>query len=664
MDNRYKYFMTGNKIYIIIIALLIAIIMLNGNLWIGFSLILMYGILVFYTAKNTKHKKNEWTKFIEDFSLKLDNATRNTLVKLPFPLTIVGTSGNILWYNQNFSNILDEMDILGVNINSLSKEINLKKAITGHQNIFKDIELNKRYYDIYISTVNISEDEELEDNILLLYFYDITESHKIFEEIESEKYTIMLIEIDNFDDVMKTIEEENKPLIIAEMERTINSYGQNLNAMLKKYSNSKYVLCVQNKYIEREKEKKFDILDGIREINMGNKFAVTLSIGVGQGGETPLENEKYALSAKELALGRGGDQAVVKNGEKLMFFGGKTKEVEKRTRVRARVIGHALVDLIKESNKVFIMGHINADIDCLGAGAGLYSIIQSLGKECYIILDSINSSIKPMIEKLKEDSKYDNAFIDVRKTFDLMDVNSILILVDVHSKGYIQNMRIIEMAKRVVIIDHHRKSTDYINKAVLSYIEPYASSTSELVTEMLQYMVEKPELTKIEAEALLAGICVDTKNFYFKTGVRTFEAASFLRKLGADTVDVKKLFSDDLDTYLKRAEIIKSARVENNIAIAICPTEIEDLVLTAQAADELLNITGIQASFVFVKIGDEVYLSGRSLGEINVQLIIENLGGGGHMTMAGAKFLDTTIEASLEKLKEAIEKYKREVDEK
>jgi len=579
-------------------------------------------------------------------------------------LAIAGTNGNILWYNQNFSNILNEMEILGINVSVLTKEIDLNKALSGEKTIFKGIELNRRYYDAYVSLVDISEDEKVEDKILLLYFYDITESHVILKDVESEKYTIMLIEIDNFDDVMKSTEEDQKPLIIAEMERTINSYGQNLNAMLKKYSNNKYVLCVQYKYIEKEIEKNFDILDGMREISMGNKFAVTLSIGVGLGGENPMENEKFAFSAKELALGRGGDQAVIKNGEKLSFFGGKTKEVEKRTRVRARVIGHALLELINESSKVFIMGHTNADIDCLGAGVGLYSIIKSLDKECHIILDSINSSIKPMILRLKEDSKYDDAFIDVKTTFDLLDENTLLILVDVHNKGYIQNMRIIEMAKRVVIIDHHRKSMDYINKAVLSYMEPYASSTSELVTEMIQYMVEKPQLTPIEAEALLAGICVDTKNFYFKTGVRTFEAASFLRRLGADTLDIKKIFSDDLATYLKRAEIIKAAKVEDKIAISICPPGIEDIVLAAQAADELLNITGIQASFVFVKIGDEVYLSGRSLGEINVQLIMESLGGGGHMTMAGAKLLDTTVEESLGKLKDALKKYKREAEEK
>lgn len=662
MDNRFKYFITSNKMYMLIIALLILLIFANGDLWLGLVLSAMYGLLIYYSAKNKDFKKDEWKKFIEDFSLKLDGATRNTLSNLPFPLAMVDFNGSILWYNRNLSDVLDEKDILGTNINLISKSINLKHAVSGKKSVFRDIVINSRFYDVYVSVVDSQEYSENGDRIMLLYFYDTTTSHQILKDAEHDKYSIMLMEVDNFDDVMKATEEEQKPLFIAEMERTVNSYGQNLNAMLKKYSNSKYVMCVQNKYIENEIEKKFDILDSFREINMGNKLAVTVSIGIGQGGETPLENEKFALSAKELALGRGGDQVIIKNGEQLQFFGGRTKEVEKRTRVRARVIAHALMDLIKDSSKVFIMGHVNADIDCLGAAVGLFSITHHLGKECYIIQDTINASIKPMVEKLEKDPKYEDVFVDVNRTFELLDENSLLILVDSHNKGYVQNVRIVELAKRVVIVDHHRKSKDFIVKAVLSYIEPYASSTSELVTEMLQYMVEKPPLTKVEAEALLAGIFVDTKSFYFKTGVRTFEAASFLRKFGADTLDVKKLFSDDFSTYLRRAEIIKAAVVENSVAISICPPGSEDPVIAAQAADELLNITGIKASFVLVRQGSEILLSARSLGDLNVQLIAESLGGGGHMTMAGVTFTEVTIEEALDKLKQAIEKDRKEGD--
>lgn len=661
MDKKYNYFITSNKMYMIIIAALILILIAYGHIFVGIFAISLYGLLVIYNIKNTRAKKDEWKKFIEDFSSKLDNATRNTLVRLPFPLIIIGKEGELLWYNQKFTPILQGEDILGKNIRSIVKEFNLRQALEGKENVLRYVKIKDRYYDIYTNVVDTSENTN--DRILLLYFYDVTDLFELVNSVDLNKETVMLIEVDNFDDVIKIIEEDTRPLIIAEIERTINSYAQGLNAMLRKYDENKYVLSVQNKHIEKEMEKKFEILDTIREINMGNKLAVTLSVGVGRGGETPMKNENYAVSAKELALGRGGDQAIVKNGEKLSFYGGKTKEVEKRTKVRARVLAHALVDLINESNKVFIMGHLNPDIDCLGAAVGIYKAVSLLEKGCFIILDNENNSIRPILEKIKEEEGYETAFISSRECIEKADKNSLLILVDVHNKGYVQNMNVVDFFNKIVIIDHHRKSTDFIEGALLSYIEPYASSTSELVTEMLQYMVEKPELKPIEAEALLAGICVDTKNFYFKTGVRTFEAASFLRRLGADTLDVKRFFADDLETYLKRAEIIKSVKVFNSIAIAICPKEIEDTVLAAQAADELLNITGIQASFVFVKIKDEIFISGRSLGDINVQLILESLGGGGHMTMAGAKFKSIDINEALEKLKDAIDKYIEEGDE-
>ena len=661
MDNKYNYFITSNKVYMVIIAVLIALLIIYGHIYVGIITISLYGLLVMYNIKNIKVRKSEWKKFIEDFSSKLDIATRNTLVKLPFPLIIVGKDGEVLWYNQKIPMILEKEYVLGKSINEIISDFSIKQAFEGKKNIFRYSRLRDRYYDIYVNNVDISENPK--DKILLLYFYDVTEVRQLIENIDANKYTIMLIEVDNFEDVMKTIDEDKRPLIIAEIERTINSYAQSLTAMIKKYDENKYVLCIENKYIEKEMEKKFEILDNIREINMGNKLAVTLSIGIGRGGETPLQNENYAVSAKELALGRGGDQAVVKNGEKLSFYGGKTKEVEKRTKVRARVIAHALVDLINESSKIYIMGHINPDIDCLGAAVGIYRATRLLDKKCCIILDSVNSSIKPILEKIKTEKEYDNVFITSKECIDKVDANSLMILVDVHSKGYVQNMNLVEHFNKIVIIDHHRKATDFIEGALLSYIEPYASSTSELVTEMFQYMVQKPIMKSIEAEALLAGICVDTKNFYFKTGVRTFEAASFLRRLGADTIDVKRFFADDLDTYLKRAEIIKSAKLFNNIAIAICPKEIEDTVLAAQAADELLNITGIQASFVFVKIKDEIFISGRSLGDVNVQVILESLGGGGHMTMAGAKIKSTNIDEVLEKLKDAIGKYITEGEE-
>jgi c-di-AMP phosphodiesterase-like protein len=648
-------------VYMVIIAALIIVLFLYNLIVPGIISITFYALLVIYNIRSTREKRVEWKKFIEDFSTQLDSATRNTLVRSPFPLIITDKSGVLLWYNQRFSLIINKENVIGKNISEVINDLNPKHLYDSNKKVFNDIKLQDKYFDIYTSTIEANDSNT--DSVVLLYLYDVTENVELKKAIEANRETVMLVEVDNMDEVLKSTEDDKKPLLIAEIERTINGYAQSISGMIKKYSSSKYIVVVQDKYVEKEMEKKFSILDSMREITMGNKLAVTLSIGVGRGAETPLENENLAVAAKELALGRGGDQVVVKKGEKLEFYGGKTKEVEKRTKVRSRVIAHSLLNLISESSKVFIMGHVNPDIDCLGSAVGLYSTVKSLNKECYIILNNSNNSIQLVLQKLEEDKSYEETFIDSNECMNLIDENSLLILVDVHNKSYVQNMNIVEKIQRLVIIDHHRKSTDFIEGALLSYIEPYASSTSELVTEMLQYMIDKPKLKSIEAEALLAGICVDTKNFYFKTGVRTFEAASFLRKLGADTLDVKKLFADNLDTYLKRAEIIKSSKVTNNIAIAVCPPDIEDTVLAAQAADELLNITGIQASFVFVKIEDEILISGRSLGSINVQLILESLGGGGHMTMAGTRLKDITMSEAQEMLQNAIDKYLREGEE-
>ncbi|NMA58327.1 DHH family phosphoesterase [Clostridium cochlearium] len=663
MDSKYKRLITPTKGYMIIIAVLVMVVMYQNILLGGFFLII-YILLLFYNIKSSKIRKDQWKEFIENFSYNLDSATRNTLLNLPLPMLILNNNGNIIWYNYSFSKILDGKDVLEMNIKNIIKEFDINKINNNEKYNLENLKIFNGYYNIFINTLDTNSTlSDESEKLILLYLSDVTEINAQLEYINKTKEVIMLIEVDNLDDVIKSTEEDKKPLLIAEIERAINSYAQNLSAMLKKYDYNKYILCIENQYIEKEMEKKFEILDVVKDINIGNKLMVTLSVGVGRNGESPLENGKFATSAKELALGRGGDQVVVKSGKNLDFYGGKTKEIEKRTKVKARVVSYVLLDLIKESNKVFIMGHINPDIDCIGSALGLYSIINTLNKECYIILEDINTSIKTLMDKIKEEQIYNNVFINSNKSIEKIDENSLLIIVDVHNKGHVQNIKVVEKSKKLVIIDHHRKSTDYIEETLLSYIEPYASSTSELVTELIQYMVEKPVLKTIEAEALLAGICVDTKNFYFKTGVRTFEAASFLKGLGADTIHVKKLFSDDLNTHLKKYEIIKTAKVKDNIAIAVCPEDIRDTLLAAQAADELINIIGIYTSFVLVKIENDIYISARSLGEVNVQLILESLGGGGHMTMAGAKLKDMTMKEALIELQNSIDKYLSEGDE-
>lgn len=660
MDNKYNYFNTGNRAYLIVIAITILILFFYGHFEAGIIALIIYGALVIFNIRRTKVRKDEWKKFIEDFSSQLDVATRSTLLKLPFPLMIVGDKSNIVWYNAGASFMMEGEDLLGRNIGELIRTFNFKQVLNEKKSSFQSINIKNKYFDIYASIVNTSENKSATDNIIVLYFIDVTEHVNLKKSMADEKASVMLIEVDNLDDVVKTTNEDKRPLLIAEIERTLNNYGQVLNSIFKKYSSNKYILVTQDRYIQSEIEKKFDILDAMREINQTNKLAVTLSAGVGRGSGNLLDNYNNALSAKELALGRGGDQVVVKADDKLSFYGGKTKEVEKKTKVRARVIAHALVDLINGSSGVYIMGHRNPDTDCLGAAVGINSAVKLLNKPCFILSDNKSSAVKGILDKIMKEPSYEGTFVNAETCRESLNEDSLLIIVDVHNKGYVQDFELVKEFKKVVIIDHHRRLTDAIEGALLSYIETYASSTSELVAEMLQYMVENPKIKPIEAEALLAGICVDTKNFYFKTGVRTFEAAGFLRRLGADTIDIKKMFAENLDTYVKKAEIIKSAKVKDGIAIAICPPEIQDTVLAAQAADELLNITGIQASFVLVKIENEVFISGRSLGDVNVQVILETLGGGGHMTMAGAKISEKPLEEAIESLRNAIDKYLKE----
>ncbi|MGM9974512.1 MAG: DHH family phosphoesterase [Clostridiaceae bacterium] len=644
----------------IIALILIAILFYRGSNLIAAAALIVLIALNIYGIIQERIKKRENKQYLKGLSKDMNQAADETLIRYPFPILILDSEGNILWYNTSLKDIFPDDLPLGNNIKFYVKTISVEEIFKRKTELYRDVIINKKHYNVYPRIIKRTSSKNKEEKSVILYFHDISNVKDLIATTES----VMLIEVDNITEVVKSTENDNAPLLIAEIERTINNYANNLNAMIKKYDSNKYVLSIPDSLVNGQINKKFDILDTVREINLGNKYDVTLSIGVGRGGANPRENYKYANMAIELALGRGGDQAVIKSGDKVSFFGGNTKEVEKRTRVRARVVAHALKDLVSESDKIFIMGHRNPDMDCIGSAIGVASAIRQLNKACYVVLPEDHKAVDFFVKKLMEDKDYDELFITPDKCLNELEDNSLLIMVDVHSKGYVQDLQIAEKAKRLVIIDHHRRSPDSIEGALLTYIEVYASSTSELVTEIIQYIFERPKLKQIEAEGLLAGITMDTKNFYFKTGVRTFEAASFLRRLGADTIDIKKMFSDDFESYVKKAKIITSAKVENSVAYAICPEAINDIVLAAQSADELLNISGIQASFVLVKIGEDINISGRSFGDVNVQVILEALGGGGHMTIAGAKISGTTPEEALKQLKAVVNKHLKEGEKK
>ena len=575
----------------------------------------------------------------------------DNISNMSYPIVLIDNEGNILWANKRLKEELNLLDLQEQNILSIGRNLDLHKLLKCDKDLGQRVKIKDTFYSIYANNIS-GENIKYNEAKYLVYFNEVSNLRDLYSTRES----IMLIEVDNLSEALERTDEANRPMLAAEVEKAINSYSKKLKAMIIKYEYNKYCLSVQDKYINDEINCKFNILDEISNIDRGNKLEVTLSIGIGRGGDNPQENYNNAMTARELALGRGGDQAVIKNNEKITFFGGNTRELEKITRVIERVIAQALRELIFESSNIFIMGHKNPDMDSLGASIGLWSSIRQLGKNCNIIIDNDITAIDYYMTKLKKDDKYDNLFISSEEAEKNINDKTLLIIVDVHNKGYVNNLDIVERINRKIIIDHHRRSPDIIEGALLNYIEVYASSTSEMVTELIQYMLQKPRIPKIVAEGLLGGIFMDTKGFQFKSGVRTFDAAAFLRSLGADTIEVKKMFTDSLDDYLLISDTIRNAEVHENLAIAVCPSGVNNTVIVARAADELLGISGIDVCFVLCNINDSIIISGRSTGEVNVQVILEELGGGGHMNMAGAK-LECTIDEAVNLLKEAINKH-------
>ena len=629
------------------IVILVIALYYSENFYLASVILIIYICYKGYIDTNRELYNKEVNTLTDKIKAKINDNISN----MSYPLALIDNGGNILWANKRLKEELNLLELQEQNILSISRSLDLQKLLKCDKDLSQRVKIKDSIYSIYANNIS-NKNGAYTKYKYIVYFNEV----RNLRDLHSTGESIMLIEVDNLSEALERTDEANRPMLAAEVEKAINSYSKKLKAMIIKYEYNKYCLSVQDKYINDEINSKFNILDEISSIDRGNKLEVTLSIGVGRGGDNSQENYNNAMTAKELALGRGGDQVVVKNSEDISFFGGNTRELEKRTRVRARVISQALRELIFESSNIFIMGHKNPDMDSFGAAVGLWSTIKQLGKNCNIIIDNDITAIEYYINKLKSESKYDNLIISSSEAEKLINERTLLIIVDVHNKGYVNNLSIVEKINKKIIIDHHRRSADIIEGALLNYIEVYASSTSELVTELIQYMLQKPKISKLEAEGLLGGIFMDTKGFQFKSGVRTFDAAAFLRSLGADTIEVKKMFTDSLEDYLLISDTIRNAEVYDNVAIAVCPSNNSNTVIVARAADELLGISGIDVCFVLCELNNAVTISARSTGEVNVQVILEELGGGGHMNMAGAK-LNTTLTEAVFILKEAIKKH-------
>ncbi|HHW56285.1 MAG TPA: exopolyphosphatase [Clostridia bacterium] len=647
MDKKfYKIISSINVINLLLSALLIAFMFYYNEIIASISLVVfLYVLLSEYYG--IKKKRLELDKYIENIFFNVDKASKTVLAKMPLPAVILNDRGEVLWHNSTYLQIFNENE-------EIKKAI--KKYVTAKLEDRKNqIEFNGRYYSV-LKIDSSSKKKKEGDLSCTLLFFDNTEYIQLKKFLAYDKPVIGHVMIDNYEEAMMSVEDIKKAVISSEIEKKLTEWASSIKAFIKKYDNDKYFIAFKEDGLKNLEENRFEILDKIREIGEDIKVPLTLSIGIGAEADDFLTLNEYASTALDLALGRGGDQVVVKRGDRIAFYGGRTQAVEKRTKVKARVIAHALRELIKESSTIFIMGHNFMDFDSLGAAIGMYRACMSLGKKAYIILDKSNVSIDELVKKVKSTKGYEDLFIKSSEVKSIVDQNSLLIVVDTHRPSYLNYPEIVNFIDRIVVIDHHRRGKEFIDKAILVYLEPYASSASELVTEILQYIVEKIDLTPIEAEALMAGISVDTKNFTFRTGSRTFEAASFLRRKGADTTSVKQLFQNDLNSYIIKASIVKNAEItDNGIAIAVSPTNADNLII-AQAADELLTIKGVKASFVLLEREEDVAISGRSMGDINVQIILEKLGGGGHLTVAGAQ-VKKPMEEVLKDLKEAIKEY-------
>lgn len=607
------------------------------------------------------------------FATQYGQIQKTLLNEFSIPYAILDIDGRVIWMNEAFCKVVGKDKQYRKSIGSLFPEIGAgtiarlgeEESIQVH---FGDrdfsAELQRVSIESLTKSVSLVEVPEDENFMIAMYLFDNTELVKYKRENDEQKMVAGLIYLDNYDEALDSIEEVRRSLLVALIDRKINKYISAYDGVVKKLEKDKYFVVLKNKYLEELKANRFSLLEEVKAVNIGNEMSVTLSIGIGVGGSGYVQNYEFSRIAIELALGRGGDQAVVKEREKISYYGGKSQQMEKSTRVKARVKAHALREFIGGADEVVVMGHKITDIDSFGAAVGVYRAAQMMNKKAHIVIGEINGSIRPWINMFLESREYDeDMFVKHERAMEIVDNHTVLVVVDTNRPSMCECEELLSQTKTIVVLDHHRQSNDVIKNAVLSYIEPYASSACEMVAEILQYFSDDVRLKSVEADSIYAGIIVDTNNFLTKTGVRTFEAAAFLRRCGADVTRVRKLFRDDMPSYKARAETVRHAEVFMGCyTISRCPGENIDspTVVGAQAANELLNIVGVKASFVLTEFHNRIYISARAIDEVNVQIIMERLGGGGHLNIAGAQLDGVTMEEAIQKVKDVLTKMTEE----
>ncbi len=607
------------------------------------------------------------------FATQYGQVQKTLLKEFIVPYALLDYNGKILWMNDAFAALSGKSRRYRKSVTNLFPELT-KDKLPRENEAEATFQYEEKDYRAVMRPISIRRllegsglvETEGQNDLTALYLFDETELNRYIRQKEDEKLVTGLLYLDNYEEALNSVEEVRRSLLVALIERKLNKYFGEVDGLIKKLEKDKFILVMRQRSLEELKKKRFNILEDVKTVNIGNDMAVTISIGIGINAPSYSQNYEYARIAIDLALGRGGDQVVIKDRDQMTYFGGKSQQMGKSTRVKARVKAHALREFMVSKDKVVVMGHKIPDVDSIGAGIGIYRAAKSLNKKTHIVVNNPTMSVRPIIQTFKDNPDYDeNMFIDSDEARDIVDDNTVVVVVDTNKPSYTECEELLHMSKTIVVLDHHRQGSEVIQNAVLSYIEPYASSACEMVAEILQYFSDDIRIYNIEADALYSGIIIDTNNFTSKTGVRTFEAAAFLRRCGADVTRVRKMFRDDIQSYRAKAEAIRHVETYKGcFAIAVCPTEGVDspTVVASQAANELLNIDSIKATFVLTDYQNKIYISARAIDEVNVQLIMERMGGGGHINMAGAQLPGATVEEAVSQLKITIDQMINEGD--
>ena len=606
--------------------------------------------------RRSKATQQSLRQYIQRFYGGMDSARSSNMLFTPLPMMVFDlATEDILWSSESFLQLTEQREgIFDAHLETVFPNISFHWLLEGKTEAPETVVWNHRTYRVF---GGVSHPEGGQSALATTYWMDVTDTEEMRRTLELTRPVVAILMVDNYEDLMKATPEGKRSAVRAMLEEKLSQWSAGSEGMMLRYDRDRYLFVFEEKSFSDFAAKRFDVLDAVREVVAGEGVAATLSIGVGRDADSFEALFKNASVALEMALSRGGDQAVVKDKLNFEFYGGRSKATEKRTKVKSRVMANALAELIDEAKQVYVMGHSYADMDALGAAAGVCAIVRKRGKKCRIVIDTENNAAHPVLRRLQALPEYQGAFLSGDDAFLRVQPETLLVVVDTNRPGSVESEPLLDACNRVAVIDHHRRGSSYIDKMALNYHEPYASSASELVTELLQYLIEPGDLLKAESEALLAGIVLDTKNFTNRTGGRTFEAAAYLRRAGADTADVQRMFQSDLQSMISRYDIIRQAELyHGDIAVAALDQEC-DRVIAAKAADEMLTLQGVRASFVLYRKDDGIYISARSLGEINVQVLVETLGGGGNSTTAGGQCSGMTVAEAKATLLRAIDKY-------